>query len=203
MPNSVRSIYGIKVFKKRSRTLRELNRSVAAPTLHGNQLWGSSFLVMDYLVQHPLEHNLRVMDVGCGWGLLGIYCAKTFAAEVLMVDADDRVFPYNNSHTHLNEVSVTTCHARFSDLNAEQLTRQDVIVGADICFWPELATQLRALFTLALHSGVRRILLADPGRSTFRELAQFCRLNFGGKLYSRAIPGRNTIKGYVLDIQVS
>lgn len=203
LSNDIRSMYGIKILKTRHKILRELNKNADLPTMHGDQVWQSSFLIMDYLTQHPLPENVRVMDIGCGWGLLGIYCAKHFAADVLMVDADASVFPYTDSHTLLNEVTARTAQARFSDLNASDFSCQDVIMGADICFWPELSTQLKGLVSVALNSGVKRIILADPGRSTFLQLANFCRSQFGAKLYSREIPGRTRFKGYLLDINLS
>lgn len=203
LSNGIRSVYGIKMFNSRHKTLRELVKNAETPTMHGDQVWQSSFLIMDYLTKYPLADKVRVMDIGCGWGLLGIYCAKHFAADVLMVDADASVFPYTESHTLLNDVSARMAQARFSDLNATDFACQDVILGSDICFWPELSTQLRGLVTLALNSGVKRIILADPGRSTFLQLATYCRTQFNGKLYSREIPGRARYKGYVLDINLT
>jgi predicted nicotinamide N-methyase len=77
------------------------------------QVWQSTFMLMDYLAEHPLARDPRVMEIGCGRGLLGIFCAKRYAAEVLLTDADEQVFPYAMTHARLNHVSVQTEHVAF------------------------------------------------------------------------------------------
>lgn len=42
--------------------------------LHGHWVWQSSYLIMGYLHKHPLESGQRIMDIGCGWGLLDLLC---------------------------------------------------------------------------------------------------------------------------------
>ena len=199
MSAHVRSLYGIKILKSKHKTLKSLKKA-NEPTLYGHQVWQSSFMLMEYLQQNPLEHRLRVMDIGCGWGLLGIFCAKHFASRALLVDADCNVFPYVNSHEHLNDVQVTTIQATFNEITKAHLVQQDVIVGSDICFWPELATQLRMLISSALKANVKQIILADPGRQTFLHLAEFCKIHYGATLHSRSFAGRIKSTGYLLVI---
>jgi RNA polymerase sigma-70 factor (ECF subfamily) len=43
---------------------------------------------MDYLEHQGLPRETRVMEVGCGWGLAGIYCAREHGARVTGLDAD-------------------------------------------------------------------------------------------------------------------
>ena len=43
---------------------------------------------MDYLGCQGLPEGVKVLEVGCGWGLAGIFCAKHFRAVVTGVDAD-------------------------------------------------------------------------------------------------------------------
>jgi cyclopropane fatty-acyl-phospholipid synthase-like methyltransferase len=45
-----------------------------------------------------------VLELGCGWGLVGIACAKTFQAQVTGLDADAAVFPYLQLHAARNGV---------------------------------------------------------------------------------------------------
>lgn len=110
------------------------------------------------------------MEIGCGWGLLGIYCAKAFDAQVLLTDADDHVFPYALTHARLNGVSVATEQVRFDAIADSHLEGCDVLLGADICFWPELGSQLRRLIQRSAEVGVGRIVVADPGRATFMRM---------------------------------
>ncbi len=46
------------------------------------------------------------MEVGCGWGLLSIYCAKNFQAQLTGVDADKNVFPFLKLHAKANGVKI-------------------------------------------------------------------------------------------------
>lgn len=200
MSAHVRSVYGIKILKSKHKDLKTLQKETEKPTLYGHQVWQSSFMLMEYLQQNPLQPKQRVMDIGCGWGLLGIFCAKHFASNALLVDADSNVFPYVNRHEQLNDVRVNTICANFNEISAAHLTNQDVIVGSDICFWPQLATQLRLLIGNAVKAEVKQIVLADPGRETFLHLAEFCKHHYGATLHKRTVAGRTTSKGYLLVI---
>ena len=196
----VRSIHGIRIFKSKHQTIKRLRKEMPAPRLYGDQVWHSSFLVMEYLAQHPLPNRQRIMDIGCGWGLLGIYCAKHFDGDMLLVDADDGVFPYVRSHEDLNEVSVKTEQATFDQLKAADFARQDVIVGADICFWPSMVKELKSLIAKAMGAGVKKIILADPGRSTFLQLADHCKEHYITRLEPWQSSAQTTSKGMLLII---
>lgn len=200
MSAHVRSIYGIKILKSKHKTLKSLKKESSRPTLYGDQVWQSSFMLMEYLEQNPLASRQRVMDIGCGWGLLGIFCAKHFDSHSLLVDADSNVFPYVNSHERLNDVHVQTVQATFNEITADRLAFQDIIIGSDICFWPELATQLRLLISAAIKTNVKQIILADPGRQTFLHLAEFCKIHYGATLHTRIVGSRTKSKGYLLVI---
>lgn len=201
MSSQVRDVYGIKVLKNKNPIVKSLRRQTGEPTLYGDQIWQSSYMLMDFLQSHGgLGSQEHVMDIGCGWGLLGIFCAKQYQAYVTSVDADSNVFPYVESHQELNAVYVKTLQAKFGDINQQQLIGQDVVMGADICFWPELTTQLRQLIHMSMDSGVRKVLIADPGRHTFHQLADYCSYNFSTKLHKWRLPGRTKFVGYVLEI---
>ena len=86
--------HGVKMLTSSHPEIRRIKRSDAQPSIHGNKLWKSSFLLIDYLRKNPPEHCKTVMDAGCGWGMGGIYCAKAFGSKVISVDADKDVFPY-------------------------------------------------------------------------------------------------------------
>lgn len=200
MSAHVRSAYGIKILKSKHKTLKALSKESDKPTLYGHQVWQSSFMLMEYLEQNPLALRQRVMDIGCGWGLLGIFCAKHFDSSSLLVDADCNVFPYVSSHEQLNDVHVSTVQATFGEITSTQLQSQDVIIGSDICFWPQLATQLRVLISEAIKANVKQIILSDPGRETFLHLAEFCKIHYGAVLHKRIAAGRTKSKGYLLVI---
>lgn len=165
-----RQAFGLTVLDSSHPAIRRLQRQAELPTLHGEKVWRSSFLLMDYLDQRSIDQHVRVLEIGCGWGLLGIYCAKTFNACVTALDADAAVFPYLHQHAQLNGVNVQTRHLSFEHLKPRDLATFDLIVGADICFWDELVDPLCDMITHGMQAGVSEILIADPDRPPFDDL---------------------------------
>jgi predicted nicotinamide N-methyase len=154
--------------------IRKLKREGVRPTIHGEKLWRSSFLLIDYLNKHRPEHTSTVLDVGCGWGISGIWCAKTLGSEVTSVDADRNVFPYLEAVAKINEVEARTLASRFEKLTKQQLAQFDMLIAADICFWDELVNPVFNLINRAVDAGVKHILIADPERSSFFDMAERC-----------------------------
>ena len=105
---------------------------------------------MDYLKTLGVPSGARIMEVGCGWGMAGIFCARELGAKVTCVDADPEVFHYLHLHSQLNQVQVTTLTRRYEDLASRELTGVDLIIGADICFWDEMADHLLTMIDRAL-----------------------------------------------------
>jgi predicted nicotinamide N-methyase len=136
-------------------------------------LWKSSWLLIDYLHRRGLDRNTYVMEIGCGWGLLGIFCAKKYGAKVTSVDIDAEVFPFMQLHAKVNEVEVSMMKKGFDQLRSKHLNQVEVLLGADICFWDTLVRPLKNLILRALQAGVRLALIADPGRPPFEEVAEY------------------------------
>jgi predicted nicotinamide N-methyase len=162
--------------------IRTVKRQGAITTIHGNKLWKSSCLLIDYLNKNRPEHDSNVLDVGCGWGVAGIWCAKTLGSDVTSADADRNVFPFLEATAELNGVTTTPLVARFENLSTRQLAQFDILIAADICFWDELVDPVSKLVNRAVKAGVKQILIADPERSTFFEMAQRCATRHGAKI---------------------
>ena len=180
--------------------MRKLRDDGHVPSIHGNKHWPSADLLIDYLQQHPLKKKAHVLDAGCGWGLGGIYCAKTFKAKVTGVDADDAVFPFLQAHAELNGVEVKCLKKKFQGVKKETLKEIDAIIGADICFWDEMVKPLLKLIDRALDSGVKRIMIADPERSPFFMLAEKCAKRYGADLVDWRSEAYPRISGSILVI---
>jgi predicted nicotinamide N-methyase len=144
--------------------VRRLQHTAARPSLHGQKVWPTSFVLLDYLQQRGVAPQARVLELGCGWGLVGIACAKMFQAQVTGLDADAAVFPYLQLHAQRNGVPIATRQGTFADLVSLELAAFDLIVGADVCFWEELVDPLYQLVRHSVAVGVAEILVADPGR---------------------------------------
>ena len=163
------------LLKPAHKEVRKLKRDAHVPSIHGHKIWNSSFLIMDYLSRNKPPKKSRFMDLGCGWGLLGIWAKKKFECKVTAVDADEDVFPYLELHANINGVSnIKTRKKRFEKLKKADLEGFHTLAGADICFWDELTPVLYKLIRRAIKAGVKRIIIADPGRDPFYQLVELC-----------------------------
>ena len=166
--------HGVVAVNSRHPRVQQLKRWGHAPSIHGTKVWRSSFALMKYFDDFPLPRQARVMDIGCGWGIIGIFLAKTFAARVQAVDADAAVAPYLALQAELNGVDIPFRQARLQQLTRQQFVGTHTVIGADICFWDELTKPLYNMIRRALRAGVQQIIIADPGRPPFWELTRYC-----------------------------
>lgn len=196
-----KTVRGLTVYKNKSQAIRSLLELNNDPEIHGHKIWYSSFFVIDHLDANPPKKKANIMEVGCGWGLLSIYCAKNFQAQLTGVDADKNVFPFLKLHAKANGVKIKSNNSRFENLKRTTLAKQDLILGADICFWKELVNPLYRMINNAIVAGVPQIIIADPGRSPFLKLATRCINNFDAKLIDVEISKPNTKEGYLLIIE--
>jgi 2-polyprenyl-3-methyl-5-hydroxy-6-metoxy-1,4-benzoquinol methylase len=123
--------YGLRALRSTHSEIRKLKRRYQ-PACHGFRIWPSSWLLIHFLRQHGMRKGLRVMEVGCGWGLAGIYCAKQFEARVTGVDIDAGVFPYLKIHARINDVRVNTIQSGFDGITEEDLDESDRISASGI-----------------------------------------------------------------------
>jgi predicted nicotinamide N-methyase len=182
------------------KVIRKVKREGHEPSIHGTKLWRSSFLIMDYLHKHPPEAANSVLDAGCGWGITGIWCAKKLGASVVSLDADPAVFPYLNAVAKLNKVSTTPLVRRFEALKKPQLADFDLLVAADVCFWDDLVKPVGKLIDRAVDAGVGQIVIADPERPTFHEMAEKAVNRHGGDLIHWSLKGKLKATGALLVI---
>lgn len=154
--------------------IRKVKRQADHPSIHGDKLWKSSYLLIDYLTEEQPAHTAKVLDVGCGWGLSGIWCARALGSEVTSVDADESVFPFLQAVAQINEVNIQTLTSRFEKLSKRQLAQYDMLIAGDICFWEELVNPVFNMINRAVDAGVKHIIIADPERAPFFDMAQRC-----------------------------
>ena len=167
--------HGVIAVNSRHAGVRRLRRQGHIPSIHGTKVWRSSFALMEYFEDFPLPDQAKVVDVGCGWGILSIYLAKHFNAHVLAVDADAAVGPYLDLQCELNDVSsVSFQHNTLQKLHSDHFSGAHTVIGSDICFWDELMRPLHAMIHRAINSGVEQVIIADPGRDPFWALTELC-----------------------------
>lgn len=159
-----------------------LEKKQYSPVIHGDKVWSSTYVLMDYLLDNPPPQNSRFMDVGCGWGLLSAFAAKELNLEVLAVDADPNVLPYALLHAEINNTHIQPLELEFDDVEAHHLAGVHTLVGVDICFWDKLQPSLYNLVQRALEAGVEQIIVADPGRGPFHDLSDRCETHLNGRV---------------------
>ena len=195
-----RKAYGVRLLLSPHPKVRSLKRLIT-PSVHGNKLWKSSWLLIDYLHRRGLPEGVRVMEVGCGWGLVGIYCAKKYRARVTCVDIDPEVFPFLQLHADVNEVEIRTMKKGFDGIRTKHLGEVDVLVGTDICFWDEMVQPLRKLILRALRAGVQLVLIADPGRPPFEEVGEYFVAKRDGQIQDWTAQRPRRSEGRILRIE--
>lgn len=191
---------GITILNSRHKDIRRIRRN-HAPAIHGTKCWSCSYLLMDYFEKHGLpKKRCRVLEIGCGWGITGIYCAKRHGAKVTGMDADDAVFPYLDLHAEVNGVRMDRFKARFEQLTLSELSGYDLIVGGDICFWDKLISPLWKLTQKAMDAGVKQVLIADLGRSPFESLVKRAGKKYQTERIQKRINKPVPAHGYILKI---
>ncbi|WP_019602337.1 class I SAM-dependent methyltransferase [Teredinibacter turnerae] len=205
MPKYERQAYGLKIQQNSHPDIKRIRKATGVPNIHGNKVWKSSLLVMDYLKEYPPQitrnkKKLKVLEIGCGWGLSGIYCAKVFDAKVTGLDADETVFPYMEHHAIINDVDVATWKCRYEKVRKADLEAFDLVIGADICFWDEMVDPLYNLVRRASKVPGLRVVLADPGRPTFTAMAEKCSAKLGAFLEPWSVPHPENASGWIMDL---
>lgn len=165
--------YGLYLLKSSHSIIRKMHKTIR-PSLFGQRAWGSSFLLIDYLSEHPLPSDSVMLELGCGWGVVSVYAASQQAIKATGMDIDDKVFPYMETLAATNDCKVKSLHAGFAELDSKQLSKFNVLTGADVCFWNNLVEELIELFKQTKDANVKQIIISDPGRSTFAELCDQC-----------------------------
>jgi predicted nicotinamide N-methyase len=194
----IKKVRDLKILTKKHPDIQALMTEKDAPEIHGDKVWGSSYFIMDFLDDNPPEDGSSILEIGCGWGVLSLYCAKKFKANVLATDADKFVIPFIKLHAEANDIKLKTKVSKYEKISDATLAKQDMLLGGDICFWDELVEPLYQTIKRALDNGVKTIVIGDPGRSTFLELAKRCQKDFRAFLISYAVIDPAPYDGYLL-----
>ena len=195
------SAYGLRLLLPEHEAIRTLEKEYI-PANYGHQVWDASWLLIDYLSQTTGLSGKNIMDLGCGWGLPGIYCAKTWSAFVTGVDVDDRVQPYLNLMAAINHVQVDFLNLGFHQIEGDLLNRTDIIIGSDICFCESLMNPLYDLIKRVEASSVKQIIMSDPGRWTFDELTGIFTRNGRAEVIDWVINMPSDITGKIFKVKV-
>jgi predicted nicotinamide N-methyase len=175
-------------------------RKVSAPTEHGHKVWPTTWLLIDYLKNSCNLKGKRVLDLACGWGLPGIFCAKTGKAKVTWIDTDEKVLPYLKALANENGVVPNFIALDINRVGYSILKDIDIIIASDICFCDTLIDPIRRMINRAKKAKVQEIYISDPGRWPFEDLAELLVKKSYVELLDREITAPVNTHGKILKI---
>ena len=102
----------------------------------GSHTWGAAVAVARHVAAHPAEvHGQRVIELGAGTGLLGLTCAQSGAASVLLTDLEVNVPRLQRSVDHNRLGNIAQVRALDWSEKHPWLTRHDLVVMADVVYY--------------------------------------------------------------------
>jgi predicted nicotinamide N-methyase len=108
----------------------DTSRRVMDKPLYWILCWASGRILAAYILEHPeLVQGRRVLDFGCGSGVVAIAAAMAGAKEVIACDIDPLALQASAHNAALNDCSLTLC----DDFEAVQ-GRVDLILVADVLY---------------------------------------------------------------------
>lgn len=126
--------------------------------------WASGQVLADWILGHPeLVAGKRVLDFGCGSGVVAIAAARAGAAEVIACDLDPAALDAAEANAALNGVTLTRCNDWY-----QRPGNLDVITAADVLYDPDNRS-----FLEEFRQAAPQVLLAD---SRVKQLGDDCYL---------------------------
>jgi ribosomal protein L11 methyltransferase len=126
----------------------------------------STRLILNFL-DKGIEPGSRVLDYGCGSGILAIVAAKLGAAEVDAVDIDPQALQATAANAKANGVRVGVAATDALPAGTYDVVLANILAGPLIALEPLLAERTRARGRIAL-SGILETQAADVARAYSR-----------------------------------
>lgn len=158
-------------------TILESRTTIEAGTT-GLHTWGASLALCQHLQAHPeLVRGKRVLELGCGSGLLGIVVARLGAKRVILTDGSQEVLDRCRDNVQRAKNVPEHSTVEFSHLDwtdaliddssasmAERIREWDpqIVLCADVVYAPEIIAPLAETLCTILTSGaaIESVLLA-------------------------------------------
>lgn len=143
-----------------------LGRLAAEDDAFGSPYWAYYWLgglaLARFVLDRPeIVRGRRVLDLGCGSGLVAIAAAKAGAASVLAADIDPYAAAATRVNAAANGVRVEAVHA---DLTEGPVPEVDLILAGDVFYDPGPAARVEPFLTRCRAAGVE-VLVGDPRRA--------------------------------------
>jgi predicted nicotinamide N-methyase len=140
--------------------LAQVDETFEAP--YWAQYWGGGLALARHVLDHPdIVADRKVIDLGCGSGLVAIAAAKAGARSVAATDIDPYAIIATQLNAAANNVSfATTC----ADILSSDPPAADVILAGDLFYDVDLAERVTAFFDRCLAANIE-IFVGDPWRA--------------------------------------
>ncbi|MFS2111279.1 methyltransferase [Sphingomonas sp. Sphisp140] len=143
-----------------------LGRLAAEDDAFGSPYWAYYWLGGLALARFVLDRpevvaGRRVLDLGCGSGLVAIAAMRAGAASVLAVDVDRYAVAATRVNAAANGVAV---EAVLGDLTEGPVPEVDLILAGDVFYDPEPATRVTPFLARCRAAGIE-VLVGDPRRA--------------------------------------
>jgi predicted nicotinamide N-methyase len=133
-----------------------------APSPYWAYLWGGGLVLARYLLDRPeAVAARRVVDLGCGSGIVTIAAAIAGADQVTAVDVDHHAVIAARLNARLNGVAIETVHADWLDAAPPPA---DLLLVGDLFYDAALAMRVLAYCERCQAAGID-VLVGDPGRA--------------------------------------
>ena len=146
--------------------------------------WGGGTALARYVLDRPhVVAGRRVLDLGCGGGIVAIAAALAGARAVSAVDIDPLAVVATKLNAAANEVVVS---ASVADVLAGPPTDVDLVLAGDVFYDPDLAGRMTAFLGRCRAAGIC-VLVGDAYRAPLplarlRVVAEVPVPDFGGAL---------------------
>jgi predicted nicotinamide N-methyase len=130
--------------------------------------WPGGQALSRYLLDHPeVVRGRRVLDVGCGSGLVAVTACVAGAASVTALDVDPLAVCATALNADANDVQVHPVRADLLAATELPLGEADLVLAGDVSYEPALATAMLTRLRLAAAAGAV-VLVGEPYRAALR-----------------------------------
>lgn len=142
------------------RRVAEMTGEDASP--YWAHAWAGGLVLARHVLDHPeVVAGRRVLDLGCGGGVVGIASAKAGAARVLALDVDIAATEAARLNAELNSVAI---EVERRDPTGDAPPEVDLILAGDVFYDPAVAARILPFLERCAAAGIE-VLVGDPGRS--------------------------------------
>lgn len=191
--------HGVRLLLSNHHSIQKLKKDYI-PSNHGYKVWPTTWLLIDYLKNNRIIGGKRILDLACGWGLSGIFCARVFNSKVTWVDCDKEVYPYLNIIAKTNNIKTNFIHMDINKVGGNILQNIDIVIGSDICFCDTLIDPIRRFINRAKNSSVSQVYISDPGRWPFDDLVEIFIRKKGVELINWEVKEPVNLQGKILKL---